>query len=207
MKHIFKKFWLLFLAVTVASVGALIAFPSSSNFTDFWTILGNGTLRNTAIAYIDTNRDFNLYDGDVNLGVSGSRPSTTAGAYPGLAVPIYNASGSAWTEGDVIIASRTSTTSGYGSLTTVVATSSVLGVAAESIANGAVGLMRVDGYALVHTTGTVLIGDIVVSSATAGYAGKIVDPSSFTAYGVAIGKAMSVGTAAGGSTLVLLSAR
>jgi hypothetical protein len=210
MKKIFTKRWLIAGAAVALFAGALMAFPSSNTYTDFWTIFGVGSLRNTAIAFIDSNRDFNLYDGDFNLGVSQSRPTTATGTYPGITVPIYNASGSAWTEGDVIIASATASTAGYGSYAAINATTTVIGVAAESIANGAVGLMKVSGWALVKTTGTVQIGNILVSTSgsngagVAGYAGVTTGTQ---VVGTAIGKAMSVGTAGGGTTLVLLNGK
>lgn len=210
----FKKSWLYagaFIAIACfLPVKTLIAIPTFSDFSNFWAIKGIGSLTNTAIAYIDSTRDFNLYDGDINQGVSGTRPSTTAGAYPGLTVPIYNGYSAAMAEGDVIIASVTATTSGYGSEGALTATTTVLGVAAEAIAVGAIGSMRVGGYAIVKTTGAVAIGDLLVSSAgvagvgAVGYAGKLA-PGTSDLIGCVLGKAMSVGTAAGGNTLILLS--
>lgn len=199
MKALFKKYGVVFCLV---GMGAII-FAASNEFTDFWTIKGRGTLKDTSIVFIDTNRDFNLYDGDIYQGLSGSRPSTSSKTYPGYLVPFYNASGASRTEGDILIASTTASTSGYAGVTTAVATTTVIGVCATTTADGAVGWMRTRGYALVKTTGTVSIGDLIVSTQVAGYGARL-QPANTDLIGVVIGKAMSVGTAAGGNTLVLL---
>lgn len=206
MKKFSNKYWFVFALIPILGIfaaGWLSAFPSSNDVTDFWTIKGIGTLRTQSIAYIDSNRDLNLYDGDINLGSSQSRPTTTAGTYPGLLVPIYNGSGASLTEGMVVVSSaNNNVTAGYGTTTTAVATTTVLGIAAETIADGAVGLIRVGGWAIVKTTGSVFPGDVLVSTNVAGYAGTTTGTQ---VVGTAIGKAVSKGTAAGGNTLVLLN--
>jgi hypothetical protein len=195
------------LSLVLVGIGSLI-YGASNIFTDFLSISGNGSLRNTSIFWIDANRDVSVYDGDVILGGSGSTPSTTAGTYPGVQVPFYNASATTLVQGNVIIASATNATAGagYGSIAAVLSTTNVVGICAGTVASGAVGWMTVSGYALVLTTGTVNMGNVLVSTAgtvgtgAAGYAGAIVAPTS----GTDIGIAMSQGTAAGGLTLVRL---
>lgn len=213
------KFWLLTaLAVGVLGIGAYSA------RTDIVAYSGSGSLRNIDVFRIDSNGDMiltnsssitgfgvdsatgeiDVYSGDLNLGTGDTQPSTTAGTYPGILVPIKNGSGTAWTEGDVIISSgNTNTTAGIGSMAAVLATTTVLGVAAESIADGAVGFMRVSGWALVKTTGTVNIGDILVTTGTV--AGRAGVTTGTQVVGTMIGKAVDQGTAAGDTVLTLLS--
>lgn len=192
MKRFLRKYWAIALLV-FAGAGL---FAASSDFTDFWTIKGTGTLNNTAIAWIDSARDFTLYDGDVVLGGSGSQPSTTAGAYPSLKVPFYNGAGAAMVQGNVVLSSVT-TSSGVGTIASITSTTTYVGICEGSVAAGAIGYMSVSGYALVLTTGTVYSGDILVSSAPAvsaakGYAGRLsVGAGDFV--GVIIGRAMSTG--------------
>lgn len=190
----FKK-WL------YGGLGVLFAglvFAASNNFTDFWTINGSGSLVNTAIAWIDSTRDFSLYDGDLVFGGSGSRPTTTAGTYPGEMVPYFNAGPSSITEGQVIVALGTSTTSGHGVLTTAVSTTTVIGVAAGTTATGAVGWMRTGGWAIVTATNAVKMGDLLTSTGPAGFCAVAASPS----VGTVIGKAMSTQSAGPGNVLI-----
>lgn len=217
MKKFFKRYWLL-LALGVFGTGL---FAASNDFTDFWTIKGRGSLNGTSIWWIDTNRDLNSYDGNLTIGLTGdlqtnqgdlklgtgdTRPTTTSETYPGVLVPIYNGFSSSMTEGDVVIASVTSSTSGYGTLGTAIATTTILGVAAETITSGSVGFMRVSGYAIVKATGVVNMGDIMVSTNVAGYSGHLTAAGTSDLVGSVIGKAMSTQAAAtSGSVLVLLN--
>ncbi len=202
MKTMFKKYWQALLVLFVA--GAIHA--ASNIFTDLWTINGTGTLNSTAIAWIDSSRDLSLYDGDIVLGGSGSQPSTTSGAYPGYQVPFYNASGGTLTEGDVVIASVTATSgTGYMTTTTALATTTVMGICAGSVANGAIGWMKIAGWAIAKTTGTVNVGDLLVTTNTvAGRLGRIA-PAATVEEGAVVAKAAEVGTAAGDTILVLLN--
>lgn len=139
--------------------------------------------------------------GNNALVASVTLPTTTTGSNFAMQVPVYNV-GAAVTQGDILIASNT----GTGYVTKGTATSgltSIVGVAAASIASGANGWMvpRGGGYAVVHTTGTVSIGDILVSTvATAGYFAANNTPTA----GTSIATAMSTGNAAGGSTLAIM---
>lgn len=205
MKSFIKKYWGV-AVLSIAFIGVVIGISTGASniFTDLWTVTGTGTLNSTAVAWIDSARDMSLYDGDLVLGAAGSTPSKTAGAYPGYMIQFYNASGASVSEGDVLVSSVTANTStGYTTLTTVVETTTVLGIAAGTVANGAVGWMRVGGWAVVKATGAIGIGDVVVTSATAGYCGKAV--STNTVVGASIGKAASTNspTAASGSTILV----
>ena len=197
-------------------------FAASNFFTDRWTILGTGSLRNTAVAWIDSAYDFfitdsasytafsvdstsgevTIYNGDLQLGSDGTAPDTSSGGYYGIKVPFTNASGQALTQGHIIVVNSTGT--GTGKIVGVTSTTTILGVCEGTVAAGAVGYATVAGYALVLTTGTVLPGDVIVSSnpfgagAVLGYGGADATPDS----GADVGVAMSAGTAAGGLTLI-----
>jgi len=114
-------------------------------------------------------------------------PSTTNAANFGIKIPFYNASGAATAQGTIIIASATTNNAFYGSYAAVLATTSVLGVCDGVYANGVVGWMTVSGYALVLTTGTVAMGNVIVTTGTiAGYGGATAAPTSGTDVGVAV---------------------
>lgn len=173
--------------------------------TDIISLQGIPDAREVDAFTVDSDGDINLYQGDIQLGQSGSTPSTTANTYPGFTVPIYNASGVSIPLGSVIIASTTNnSTAGYGTIENVGSTTTVLGVAYEIIAAGAVGDMTIAGYALCLTTGPVFIGNVLVSSApnassARGYAGADATPTT----GADIGVALSARTD-GGLTLTRL---
>jgi hypothetical protein len=125
-----------------------------------------------------------------------------------MRVPITNKSGATMLKGTVITSSTTAgTQAGWGSQVATLATTTVLGVAAENISNGSVGYMAVNGYALVLTTGTVVPGNILVSTAgteSAGAAGYAGVTTGTEVVGTNIGTAISSGTAAGGLTIIKL---
>lgn len=139
--------------------------------------------------------------GDNQTATSLTLPTVTTGSNFALWVPAKNI-GPAVTQGDVLIASNTGT--GYVQISTSVTDlTSVVGVAAESIASGAIGWIvpRAGGYAIVHTTGTVNIGQVLVTTVTAsGYATGTATPTS----GADFATAMSAGTASGGTVLAIL---
>ncbi len=139
--------------------------------------------------------------GNNALVTSVTMPSTLTGSQFAQQVPVYNV-GAAVTLGDVLISSNTGT--GYVMIAPALSDQkNVVGVAAASIASGAKGWMVPlgGGYAVIHTTGTVAIGDILVTTITAsGYATTNNSPTS----GTIVGKAMSAGTASGGSTLAIM---
>lgn len=178
----------------------LLAVTTFSDFTNFWAIKGVGTLNNTAIAWLDTNRDFYLYDGDFYLGGKGSTPSTTAGEYPGLKVQLKNDGATAWAQGTLVIADADCAGCGKAGTATTDLTSWI-GIAEEAVAAGAVGYVTVAGYALALTTGTVNRGDTLVSTTSA--AGYLTGDSTPTT-GADVGVALSSGTSAGGLTVVRL---
>ena len=125
-------------------------------------------------------------------------------------VPITNKSGATMAKGTVILSSTSAQAVaqvGWGSQAAILSTTSVLGVAAESIADGAVGWMAVDGFALVLTTGPIVPGNVVVSTAgteSAGVACYAGVTTGTQVVGTNIGTAVSSGTAAGGLTIIKL---
>lgn len=129
-------------------------------------------------------------------------PTTTTGSNFSQWVPVYNASSTAITAGTVLIASNTGTGYVIHSPATIDLTN-VVGIAAESIAATTQGWMvpRGGGYAVVLTTGTVAIGDVLVTSGTvAGRLGSDTTPTS----GAQVATAMSAGAAAGDSVLAIM---
>lgn len=162
------------------------------------SVFQNGSTRGLDAWRVDSTSDFYLYNGDINLGAGGTVPSTTAGAYPGIKVPLVN-SGTPVTQGMVAVANSTGT--GQGFSLSVLSTTAVVGIWDGTYATGATGYITVGGYALVLTSGAVSAGDVIVSSNTGiGYAGRNTTPTSGTDIGVALGQ----GTAAGGLTLIRL---
>jgi hypothetical protein len=161
------------------------------NGTEVWRLNSDGTTVQTG--------SITAYD--ILLGAA----TPTASAFYGVKVPFY--ASVAMVQGDVVLSSNSMT--GYGTIASILSTTSVLGVCDGTYAAGAVGQMTVSGYALVLTTGAVAIGNLVVSTdgsnaaGAAGYAGATTASAS-TVVGTVIGKAMSVGTAAGGLTLIKL---
>lgn len=129
-------------------------------------------------------------------------PTTTTGSNFSFQLPVYNPTSSSIAAGSVLIASDT----GTGYVNKAPATddlTTIIGVAASAISATSKGWMipRGGGLAVVLTTGTVSIGHTLVSTAaSAGY--LIGDPTPTT--GADVGTALTAGTAAGGSTLVLL---
>lgn len=195
MKNSFK--FLLASLILIAGVGISVKASVSNDFSDFWTIKGIGALANTAIAYIDTSRDFNLYDGDIILGTKGNQPSTTAGEYPGFKVQIKNCGTVAWVQGTVVVANANAAGCGQASNTT--GSTAILGIAEGAVAVNAVGSMTVNGWALALTTGTVNRGDVLISTGpNNGYLAANNSPSAATNMGVAV----SSGNAAGGLTII-----
>lgn len=125
-------------------------------------------------------------------------------------VPFYNQSGSTLALGSVILTtSGTVTSNGLaGTAAAVLATTTVMGVLDASCTSGAVCFMSVSGFAAVLTTGTVKIGDILVSTSgsngagAAGYAGVTTGTQ---VVGTVIGKALEVGTSSGDLIMIKLA--
>lgn len=184
--------------MSIVAVMVIVVRNSYSGNTDIWALGGQGAVNNKDMLRLDSNYDLRLYYGDLYFGDVGTAPSTSAGGYYGVKVPCYNV-GPAITAGMVVVSSNTGT--GYCRSSEASGSTSVIGVAEGAIASGAVGYITVAGYATVLTTGTVAIGSVVVSSASAvGYGGGTTTPTTGTDLGVA----MSAGTAAGGLTLIRL---
>jgi hypothetical protein len=146
-----------------------------------------------------------------NVGNPTQTPTSTTAVLYGLKVPYVNASGTTVPAGGVVIASVTAAAGVPvpGAPSVYTATSTWIGIAESALVAGGTGYMTISGYATVLTTGAVQIGEYIVSSApVTGYAGSLgVNLSTSTLiqnWPFIIGKAMSVGTAAGGTTIILL---
>lgn len=186
--------------------------------TDLWNASGSGPniFNNKDVARVDKDGNLRIYTGSIILGDKGTTPSktkitTTSGGsvsvlpgYMNIRIPVTFQA--AATEGDVECSSITATA--VGSVTPCVntATTTVIGVADGTYAAGSVGWVVIDGYALVHSSGTVQIGDILVSSApitgAKGYAGTTTGTQ---VVGTGIGVALTKGAAAGDTVLALIN--
>lgn len=180
-------------------IAASITLAYASNYVQRFTVAG------TQVWLIDSDGSTQSsgptrYGNNASI-ASVTMPSILTGSQFAQQVPVYNV-GAAVTLGDVLIASNT----GTGYVMAGIASSgltNVVGVAAASIASGAKGWMVPlgGGYAVVHTTGTVAIGDVLVTTVSAaGYLATNNSPGA----GTTVAKAMSAGTAAGGSTLAIM---
>lgn len=142
-----------------------------------------------------------IKSGNNDTGASVTLPTTTTGAQFSRWVPVYNV-GAAVTQGDLLISSNTGTAYVRVAPATLDLTN-VVGVAAEAIASGANGWMipRGGGYAIVHASGTISIGDVLVSSgATSGYAWSDTTPTS----GAGVAIAMSANTSGSGNGILAI---
>jgi len=207
-----RKKWLLSVLAVVLLVPFIHAVTGDANI---WSLNGKGVRRDTPDIQLYENTVGGLptlyLSGDIKIGDTGSGtptlPTTTTATQWGLKVPFYNSSGATLARGSVLIGSGTVAGSATSAATTSLAT--VVGVCDGVVAAWGTGWMTVSGYAAVLTTGTVAIGNLLVSTAgsngsgAAGYAGAIASAATVEA-GTIIGKAMSVGTAAGGLTIVKL---
>lgn len=183
-------------------VAALVAVGVATR-GDITALIGSGTLRGvevfrisstgdltltdsasyTAATVDSTSGDITTYNGDLTLGSKGATISQSQ--YWSIKVPCYNV-GEAVTQGTVMVASNTGV--GYcHRVQAVIDVTSVIGVADASIAEGAIGNIVISGYAIVKTTGTIAIGDALVSTGTvAGYAGPDTTPTTGAKIGVAV---------------------
>lgn len=142
-----------------------------------------------------------VIQGDTATGASVTLPTTTTGSNFSNWVPVYNV-GAAVVQGEILISSNTGTAYVRGGPATTDLTN-VVGVAAAAIASGAKGWMvpRGGGYAVVLASGTVNIGDILVSSATwAGYGAADNTPTAGASYATA----MSGNTTGSGSGILAI---
>lgn len=201
MKFLNKK---LSLAAAVVVVGITLAYATVT-YVVRYTVTGTEVFRvnndGSVLAQGGVTSFGPAKAGNTATGASVTMPTTTTGANYGLWRPVYNV-GAAVTQGDVLIASNTGTGYVMKGIASSGATN-VIGVAAEAIASAATGWMVPLGgqYAIAHTTGTVAIGDILVTTTSA--AGYLATNNTPTA-GTTVAKALSAGTAAGGNTLVLM---
>lgn len=141
--------------------------------------------------------------GNNNTGALTTLPTIVTGSqFSNSWVPVFNV-GPAVVQGQVLMSSNT----GTGFVTGGTATSglsSVVGVAAEAIGSGVNGWMvsRGGGYAVVLATGTVNIGDILVSTVqAAGYLATNNAPTAGTEVAVAQSKNT---TGSGGPVLAII---
>lgn len=195
----FKKYWLLgILAIPVAYYSYALAAYSYIRHTvagsQIYELYSDGTVTLAGP----------LKSGNNYTATSITLPTTTTGSNFAHWLPVTNIGTSALVQGDVVVSSNVSGGVVYvqkAPATTDLTT--VVGVAAEAIAAGAKGWMvpRGGGYAVVKTTGTVTIGDTLVSTSSA--SGYLTGDSTPTS-GADVGTALSVGTAAGGTIIALL---
>lgn len=197
-------------ALTFVLIIGAVALVKSAN-TDIMNWSGQGLYWAKDMVHIDSGYNLRLYNGNIVLGDSGLTPTTantqttpsiTAGGHYGIKIPITNGSGIASADGMVVCSSFT-TSSVQGTFNTLTATTTVLGIADAAYANGSSMYMTVSGYAMVLTTGTVKIGDLLVSSATT--IGRAGSATGTVVVGSVIGKALTAGAAAGDSVLALIS--
>jgi len=195
-----KHFRIFFGVLAGVLVAAGLLKGASNEFTDYWTILGIGSLRNTAIAWIDSARDFTLYDGDIILGGKGATPSATAGEYPALKIPIKNDGNSTWSQGTLVTVDDDC--AGCGKASSANDQTDWIGFSEGTVAHGSVGYVIAAGYALALTTGTVNRGDVLVSTATTPSSPGYVAADTTPTTGADVAVAIASGTTAGGLTAV-----
>ena len=191
-----KYLWGAVFAVLISTAGYKLWCAS----TDIWAESGQGALNNLDVVRVDgaSTPNLKLGYGDLVLGDGGYAPSSTY-SYA-LQMPYTNQAGASIAAGSVLISSQGATGC---TTTTALATTTVLGVADATVAYGSVGYAVSYGYALVLTTGSVAIGDLLVATNTAaGYAGRA---TGTVAVGSVVGKAMAIGTPSGGLTLTFVN--
>ena len=140
--------------------------------------------------------------GDSSTTSSITLPTTTTGASFSHQVPVYNPTASTLPQGTALISSNTG--AGYVNITgTTIDLTGVIGVAAADIAATSKGWMIPvgGGYAIVLTTGTVAVGDVLVTSGTV--AGRLGTDNTPTT-GAEVAVAMTAGVAAGSSILAIM---
>lgn len=190
------------LLIGVLLVGVPLAGVFAANNFQRETVNGNqiyDLMDDGSIVHTGPNKQ-----GNNNVGASLTLPTTTTGSqFSSAWIPVFNVSAVSIPQGTVLVASNT----GTGFITAGLATSgitSVVGVAAETIAASSNGWMSPRGgaYAVVLATGTVAIGDILVSTVQA--AGYLATNNTPTA-GTEVATAMSKNTTgSGGSVLAIM---
>lgn len=210
----FKHFKKVLYAVSFILIGSVL-YGASNIFTDLWTINGVGSLRNSAIAYIDSSYgfflqddgstpDFSVQSGNTyvgnrlyygSLGVAVSTTNTAgasrAGTYTAYlaATPVESAA----VEGDSLCVSTVAS----GAYVTVkvcepsVALKTWVGVAAAAASTGAVVSVYNDGWVLARTTGTVAVGDLLATTNLGGGLLATTTNSTHNVVGVALNTLIS----------------
>lgn len=185
---------LLAIAITIAhaTVTYVQSFKVGSSFV--WILENTGATMQTGAQKF----------GNSVTGSAVTMPTTSTASNFSTWLPVYNPTSSSIAAGTVLVSSNVA--GGVGYVNVAAATTdltTVVGVAAEAIAAASKGWMvpRGGGYAVVLTTGTVTIGQVLVTTTSvAGYATGTGTPTT----GADFGTALSVGTAAGGSVVALL---
>lgn len=199
---------ILLLSGFIALVGLGVAFTSN---TDIWNLPGQGIYNGKDMVHVDSSYNLRLYNGNLVFGDNALTPTTadtqvtpsiTVGGNYGLKFPITNGSGITSVKGMVAVASTTLTTAVDGSFVSITATTTVIGVVDSAYASGSTMFLTTHGFANVLTTGAVKVGDILVSSATA--QGRAGAATGTVVVGTVIGKALTVGAAAGDTVLALI---
>lgn len=204
-----KKYLLGFLIALSISIPAYRLLKAANS--DASAIGGQGIYWSKDMYRIDSNYNLRLYNGSLVFGDNGLTPSSanpqtsptiTTGGFYGIKLPITNGSSSTSSIGQVVCSS-TLASGIQGTFVSATATTSILGVVDGSYVSGATMYMTTHGYALVLTTGAVLPGQLLVSSATA--SGRAGAANGTVVVGTVIGKALTVGAAAGDSVLALIN--
>jgi hypothetical protein len=184
MKIKAKKYWVL----GVLSIIALVGIMKAANIVSL-TNLNSLML------------DGSLYFGNAQEPNSVILNAKTSADLWSIKVPFYNASGVTIAKGSIITSVSNAQNYAYGTVTTAVATTTVLGVSDGLYSAGTTGYMVIAGYCTILTTGTIHIGDILVSTMTAGYSA----PSTGTqVVGSGVAKALSATTVTAGDSVVAL---
>lgn len=222
-----KKLRLFGLLAVGLAVALFSSKPLRSALSDIFALQGDGSLYNVDVFRVTSTADVKVSDsnsytaldidsatgetiirgGDLVFGAESTTPSSAnAGTYQSVQHRLLNNSGTTIAVGDVVLADVTSLVEGAVNIANANSTTTVVGVAVESIANGSSGLIAVAGLAVVKTTGTIAIGDILVSTAPGqpgtpkGYAGADNTPTD----GATIGVALEAGS---GTDTVLIKLR
>ncbi len=217
MKKIFKNRWLVCLFVITAFVGiARVATVENGTNVNKLVLDENkvydseGTLR-----WITGIR--NAIQGAIAFGdaiTSPTLPTYSTGDQFGVKVPFYNATGASTAKGQVLTSSSSVSalvnigSPFYANSVALVATTTVIGIADGVYASATTGWMTVSGYALVLTTGTVMPGDVLITTAPSGspkgYGSVTFSTATWanpkSAFAVSVGS----GNVAGGLTPVVL---
>jgi len=173
-------------ALTIQSFNGL----GANSATTEWSLDDSGN--------VSQNGDLNFYRTSATSAFS---PSSTSGNSGGITFPAYLGGSTAAVEGStLIIAPPISSTQVTVQVANASASTKVVGVAAAAASVGSIVQVYTHGWVLALTTGTVVAGDVLVSTTTAGYLFANNSASANQQVGIAI----STGTAAGGLALIQL---